>query len=161
MKQINNHTITWPHVTFNLRKVRKERGLSLADVERISHRRWSSAVVGSYERGDRALTIERAIDLADFYRVPLFYLLGIELAQTSPEEKSTSPLTLDLRKVKSAGTEPLQLFVAWLTGTRHDWNGEVMTFRNSDLTTLAMMMTLDIEAVRRLLQTFSISSRIK
>ncbi len=38
-----------------LRSIRKQRGLSLQDVEEISGREFKASVLGAYERGERAL----------------------------------------------------------------------------------------------------------
>jgi transcriptional regulator with XRE-family HTH domain len=53
-----------------LRAARASRGLSLQDVEDQSDGRWHRVVVGSYERGDRSITVPRLIELADFYGMP-------------------------------------------------------------------------------------------
>lgn len=53
-----------------LRAVRTRQGLSLNGVEVKSHGRWKGVVVGSYERGDRAITVEKLAGLAKFYGVP-------------------------------------------------------------------------------------------
>ena len=58
-----------------LRDIRRQQGLSLADVEAKSGGSWKAVVVGAYERGDRAVTISRLADLAEFYGVPLASLL--------------------------------------------------------------------------------------
>jgi transcriptional regulator with XRE-family HTH domain len=52
-----------------LRKVRKLKGLSLAEVEQLSNGKWKSVVIGSYERGDRSITAVRLVELARFYGV--------------------------------------------------------------------------------------------
>ena len=39
-----------------LRAIRQQQGLSLHGVEQKSGGRWKAVVVGSYERGDRAVT---------------------------------------------------------------------------------------------------------
>jgi transcriptional regulator with XRE-family HTH domain len=49
-----------------LRSIRQQQGLSLQGVEGKSHGRWKAVVVGSYERGDRAVTVSRLAELADF-----------------------------------------------------------------------------------------------
>src|SRR5436309_13145601 len=54
-----------------LRSIRQQQGLSLQGVEEKSAGRWKAVVVGSYERGDRAVTGSRLAELADFYRVPV------------------------------------------------------------------------------------------
>ena len=53
-----------------LRAIRQQQGLSLHGVEQKSGGRWKAVVVGSYERGDRAVTVQRLAELADFYGVP-------------------------------------------------------------------------------------------
>src|SRR5262245_15797340 len=58
-----------------LRSIRQQQGLSLQGVEEKSNGRWKAVVVGSYERGDRAVTVSRLAELADFYRVPVAELL--------------------------------------------------------------------------------------
>src|SRR2546421_264541 len=58
-----------------LRAIRTQQGLSLHGVEEKSRGRWKAVVVGSYERGDRAVTVQRLADLADFYGVPVAELL--------------------------------------------------------------------------------------
>jgi transcriptional regulator with XRE-family HTH domain len=54
-----------------LRAIRVQQGLSLHGVEDKSQGRWKAVVVGSYERGDRAVTALRLSELAAFYRVPV------------------------------------------------------------------------------------------
>src|SRR5256885_15136899 len=58
-----------------LRAIRTQQGLSLHGVEEKSRGRWKAVVVGSYERGDRAVTVQRLAELADFYGVPVAELL--------------------------------------------------------------------------------------
>ena len=58
-----------------LRAIRTQQGLSLHGVEEKSQGRWKAVVVGSYERGDRAVTVQRLSELADFYGVPVTELL--------------------------------------------------------------------------------------
>ena len=58
-----------------LRSIRQQQGLSLQGVEEKSNGRWKAVVVGSYERGDRAVTVQRLAELAEFYGVPVGELL--------------------------------------------------------------------------------------
>src|SRR6187200_1158047 len=58
-----------------LRAIRAQQHLSLHGVERKSGGRWKAVVVGSYERGDRAVTVQKLAELADFYGVPVAELL--------------------------------------------------------------------------------------
>ena len=52
-----------------LRQVRQERGLSLMRIEEKSDGRFKAVVIGSYERADRAVTVSRLAELAEFYGV--------------------------------------------------------------------------------------------
>src|SRR5690606_22454217 len=47
-----------------LREARRARGLTLQDVEERSGGRWKAVVIGSYERGDRAVSAARLTELA-------------------------------------------------------------------------------------------------
>src|SRR3981081_2680554 len=53
-----------------LRGIRQQQGLSLHGVEQKSGGRWKAVVVGSYERGDRAVTVQQLAEPAAFYCVP-------------------------------------------------------------------------------------------
>ena len=46
-----------------LRAIRQQQGLSLHAVEEKSGGRWKAVVVGSYERGDRAITVAKLAEL--------------------------------------------------------------------------------------------------
>jgi transcriptional regulator with XRE-family HTH domain len=58
-----------------LRAVRTHQGLSLAGVEELSRGQWKAVVVSSWERGDRAVTVEKLAGLAAFYGIPTIDLL--------------------------------------------------------------------------------------
>ena len=62
-----------------LRAIRTQQGLSLHGVEEKSEGHWKAVVVGSYERGDRAVTVQRLAELADFYGVPVQALLRLSI----------------------------------------------------------------------------------
>ncbi|MEO9220931.1 MAG: transcriptional regulator, partial [Mycobacteriaceae bacterium] len=48
----------------SLRDVRQRTGMSLQRVEERSNGRWKAVVIGSYERGDRAVTVNKLAELA-------------------------------------------------------------------------------------------------
>jgi transcriptional regulator with XRE-family HTH domain len=54
-----------------LRAVRDRAGMSLSQVEAASGGRLKAVVVGSHERADRAVTVERLWIMATFYNVPV------------------------------------------------------------------------------------------
>lgn len=58
-----------------LREVRTGLDLTLQGVEELSDGQWNAAVIGSYERGDRAISVVNLARLAQFYGVPTVELL--------------------------------------------------------------------------------------
>lgn len=123
-----------------LRAIRTQQGLSLQGVEQKSKGRWKAVVVGSYERGDRAVTVQRLAELADFYGVPVQALLpdAAPTAQTAPPPR----LVLDLEALQRVPHEkagPLLRYVATIQGQRGDYNGRVLSVRADDLRTLAVI----------------------
>ena len=53
-----------------LRSIRRQRGLSLQDVQKLSDQEFKAAVLGAYERGERSLSLPRLQRLAQFFSVP-------------------------------------------------------------------------------------------
>lgn len=138
-------------IATRIRTLRRERGWSLADVERISRGSLKAVVLGSYERGDRTINLNRAIEIARIFSVPLAHLLA------APEKANPtqSRLLIDLRRVRTLAEsstrsedrslQTLYAFLVWIANRRCDWNGEIMSLRESDRATLALM-TLMSEA---------------
>jgi transcriptional regulator with XRE-family HTH domain len=124
-----------------LRAIRTQQGLSLHGVEEKSRGRWKAVVVGSYERGDRAVTVQRLAELADFYGVPISELLpdaATAAAATEPPPK----LILDLEKLQRVPAEraaPLARYTATIQSQRGDYNGRVLSIRQEDLRSLAVI----------------------
>jgi transcriptional regulator with XRE-family HTH domain len=123
-----------------LRSIRQQQGLSLHGVEEKSHGRWKAVVVGSYERGDRAVTVQKLAELADFYAVPVSELLP----DASPAAAAEPPqrLVLDLERLGLVPAEkagPLARYAAAIQAQRGDYNGRVLSIRQDDLRTLAVI----------------------
>ncbi len=135
-----------------LRAVRRQRRLSLDEVERISGGRWSASAVGAYERGFRNLTLPRLRELAEFYGVPMSVLLGeIDLRDRIPTDPP-GKLVLDLEALDAVGeAAPVARYAHAIVVERGDWNGRVLSVRREDLRALASIMHLDErELVERL-----------
>lgn len=62
-----------------LRLIRKQKGLSLQEVEATSGQEFKASVLGAYERGERAISVPRLQRLARFYTVPVDQLLPQDL----------------------------------------------------------------------------------
>ena len=125
-----------------LRAVRRERGLRLQDVEEQSEGRFKAVVIGSYERGDRAVSAHKLASLAAFYEVPVVELLPDE--ERAHQRSSEDSLAVDLRRLREQADDPelapllrLVRHVQWL---RDDYNGQILSLRTDDLRTIAVSM---------------------
>lgn len=123
-----------------LRAIRTQQGLSLHGVEEKSRGRWKAVVVGSYERGDRAVTVQKLADLAEFYGVPVAELLpgGTRPAAAGP----TPRLVIDLERLQQVPREmaaPLARYAATIQSQRGDYNGRVLSIRQEDLRSLSVI----------------------
>lgn len=134
-----------------LREIRRQQGLTLKQVEIKSRGRWKAVVVGSYERGSRTLSFDRAASLCDFYGVPLSSLIKEKNVAASLE---AIPVILDLTVIRLLAQSKdhfLQALIRFLNGIterRQDWNGHLLSIRDSDLETIGLMTSLDREGVK-------------
>jgi len=124
-----------------LRAIRTQQGLSLHGVEDKSEGRWKAVVVGSYERGDRAVTVQRLAELAEFYGVPVGELLpdGISIPAAGDP---TPRLIIDLEQLSQVPPEQaarLARYAATIQSQRGDYNGRVLSIRQEDLRSLAVI----------------------
>lgn len=147
-------------ISSRLRAIRISRGLTLHDVEVASNRRIRAVVLGSYERGDRTLSVRMAIVIAQFYGVPLSYLLE------EPKEPAgmTGAVILDLRRCRlimedSTLTQrnltimhSVVRFTSEIIKLRNDWNGELISLRCSDMTLLAAAIGLPRRELEEILR---------
>ena len=69
---------TGARVGERLRAIRRQKGLSLHDVEARSTLEFKASVLGAYERGERAISVPRLLRLAEIYEVPADQLLPRE-----------------------------------------------------------------------------------
>src|SRR5918996_4043878 len=126
-----------------LRRIRQQKGMSLQDVQQSSRGRWKAAVVGAYERGDRNVTVSRLAELADFYDVPITELLPESDGVTAPgrvQERKRVILDLaGLDRVPDSERDALARFTTAIQVQRGDFNGRVLTIREDDLMSLALL----------------------
>lgn len=139
-----------------LRAIRQQQGLTLQRVEEVSEGRWKAVVVGSYERGDRAVSVAKLAELSEFYNVPVSELLPKEPPEgTPPAPADPTKVMLDLRNLARPDLDP---DLRWVTRFAHtiqlqrgDFNGSVLTIRGEDLRALSVVYgTAPEELVHRL-----------
>jgi transcriptional regulator with XRE-family HTH domain len=120
----------------HLRKLRRQKGLSLLDVQALSDGEFKASVMGAYERGERAISAVRLAKLATLYRLPLQAMLPPGEAS----DGATTGLAIDVAKLEAAqGAEAATLgrFVKRLRSQRQDWTSGVVRIRAEDVFSLA------------------------
>lgn len=137
------------HCAATIRELRKKKGLTLKECEELSHGRFKAVVMGSYERGSRAISLERLQEIADFYGVPIHYFFKGE--ESVQEDRK---FTFDLRKIKNTmyseeSFERVKSLLTHFIHMRSDWNGEVLSIRQSD-GELLTAITGDREIIKKL-----------
>jgi transcriptional regulator with XRE-family HTH domain len=145
-----------------LRGIRRQKGMSLQDVEASSQQEFKASVLGAYERGERAISVPRLQRLAAFYAVPVDQLLprgegtpngAVDLTETERREGAGS-VTIDLTKLREQDTPSSHMLTRYLQMIqvqRQDFNGRVLTVRRDDLRAIACILdTTPDHAVERL-----------
>lgn len=129
-----------------LRAVRRSQGLRLQDVEERSDGRFKAVVVGSYERGDRAVSAHKLAAMAAFYGVSVADLLpDDDRAPGRPEEQSTCIAVDRLRAASDPELTPLVRLVHHVQWMRGDQDGQRLVLREDDLRTVAVALGVDPE----------------
>jgi len=149
-----------------LRAIRKQKRLSLQDVEASSTQEFKASVLGAYERGERAISVPRLQRLARFYNVPVDQLLPpdgemsdvIDLDQEAASARGGDEpggITIDLVKLEQQDdTEASMLarFLGSIQVQRGDFNGRMLTIRRDDLRAIAAMLDTSPDIARRKLE---------
>jgi transcriptional regulator with XRE-family HTH domain len=136
-------------INSTLRAIRQSKSLSLSDVETLSEGRIKAVVLGSYERGARTLSVKRALQIAALYQVPISEIFG---HSEKLEKSNGSKIILDLRLINHRVQQEdrfeldkythLSRLLQKIVRTRQDWNGEILSLRNADITFLAIMASV-------------------
>ena len=135
-----------------LRAIRRQKKMSLQEVEANSHEEFKASVLGAYERGERSISLPRLRRLADLYDVPIEQLLPkeVELADGRSTTESTK-LAIDLVKlanIEGSGFATLSRYLSMIQVQRGDFNGKVLTVRADDVRAIAVMLDVAIDDVR-------------
>ena len=149
---INNELVA---LQSRLRAVRISKGLTLSQVSLQSKGSISAIALGSYERGDRSLSTQKLFEISQIYGVPVAELLS------SPNKGIDSGrVIIDLRKLSlnqdSATEAPLKI-IQRIAAMRHDWNGEVISLRSTDVTMLKIFADYSEEEIGTFLQNFALA----
>jgi len=137
-----------------LRVIRKQKRMSLQEVEAQSNQEFKASVLGAYERGERALSVPRLDRLSQFYAVPVEQLLPREVTGSEAAAALASPtikkLAIDVAKLvqlKGAPFEMLARYLKLIQVQRQDFNGRVITVRGDDIRSIAAMLDVPVDQV--------------
>ncbi len=134
-----------------LRTIRRQKGLSLQDVEAGSSQEFKASVLGAYERGERSISVPRLQRLAGFYDVPVDQLLPvdedegevIDLTDRALARQHDNQLVLDLQMLADLdGSEGdmLNRYIRTIQIQRQDFNGRMLTIRKDDVRAIACIL---------------------
>ncbi len=141
-----------------LRSIRKQKALSMHDVEAASGGEFRASVIGAYERGERAISVPRLNRLAALYGVPVDQLLPREpIAFDAVVDldaygggSGSGSVAIDLTRLAGlSGTEAemLRRYVATIQVERQDFDGRSLRVRRSDLRALGAILGVAPDAV--------------
>lgn len=143
------------YVGERLRAIRRQKGLSLHDVEARSNFEFKASVLGAYERGERAISVPRLIRLSQIYEVPSDQLLPrdgeteISLVDSAAAgADSDLGFTIDLVRLHDLDDPDALILSRYATTIqleRQDFNGRLLTIRKADLRVLAACMGRTID----------------
>ncbi len=120
-----------------LRAARRQRGWSLGEVESYTGGEFKASVVGAYERGERALSVQRLVRLAEIYAVPPTDLLPVIAGER------TAVIDLDAL-AGSRGDDLIDRFLAAIQFLRKE--GSPDEVRDSDKAVIASLIESSVEA---------------
>jgi transcriptional regulator with XRE-family HTH domain len=150
-----------------LRTIRRQKGLSLQDVEAGSSQEFKASVLGAYERGERAISVPRLHRLAAFYNVPADQLLPrddadprvVDLTE-NPGSAITGAVTIDLvrlRELDVPGADLLLRYLSMIQVQRQDFNGRMLTIRRDDVRAIACILDTNVETTLARLESLGLS----
>jgi transcriptional regulator with XRE-family HTH domain len=149
---INNELVA---LQSRLRAVRVSKGLTLSQVSAQSKGSISAIALGSYERGDRSLSTQKLFEISQIYGVPV-----VELLSSPNKGINSGRVIIDVRKLTlnlDSSTEAPLKIIQRIAAMRHDWNGEVISLRGTDIAMLKIFANYSEEEIGIFLQNFALT----
>ena len=99
--------------------IRRQKRLSLQEVEARPSQEFKASVLGAYERGERAISVPRLQRLARFYRVPVDQLLPVRRGRparstTDGRSDPDAGAKIDLTRLESLGGPEAEMLARYL-----------------------------------------------
>ena len=109
--------------------------------------------MGTYERGERGISVQRLSELAQLYGVPVERFLPESPVRQNERVPGRSPsggpaekVIIDLAALERQTQpefDPVRRYIDAIKLQRGDFNGRVLSVRNSDVWAMAAMATVD------------------
>lgn len=149
---INNELVA---LQSRLRAIRVSKGFTLSQVSAQSNGSISAIALGSYERGDRSLSTQKLFEISQIYGVPV-----VELLSSPSKGLDNGRVIIDVRKLtlhQDLSTQAPLKIIQRIAAMRHDWNGEVISLRSTDVTLLKIFAGYSEEEIVTFLQNFALT----
>jgi transcriptional regulator with XRE-family HTH domain len=152
-----------------LRATREQRGWSLRDVQEASQGRFRASAVGTYERGERGISVQRLSELAKLYGVAVESVLPgsghpLERRESGapagqPRSEAGDKVVIDLvalEQQRDPSFVSIRGYIDTIKMKRGDHNGLVLSVRASDVWAMSAMATVDPETLVRRMETLEL-----
>ena len=142
-----------------LRAVREALGLTLSQVAVLSSGAISAIALGSYERGDRSISAAKTLEIAKIYKIPVS-----ELFEQPQKMVGNKRVVIDYRKLSNDDdpiAQPLLNVINKIACIRRDWNGELISLRESDIASLQIFTLLTGDEINQMLKNYLFNSERK
>jgi transcriptional regulator with XRE-family HTH domain len=135
-----------------MRLIRESRHLTLVQAAKLSKGKISAIALGSYERGDRAVSAGKLIMIANLYEVPISELFEAP-RNFMPEER----ISIDIRRILTTSNPAAKKITEVLRNIarmRGDWNGEVISLRGQDVNNFQVFTGLTTEQIQQVVNDY-------
>ena len=135
-----------------MRLIRESRHLTLVQAAKLSKGKISAIALGSYERGDRAVSAGKLITIANLYEVPISELFEAP-RNFMPEER----ISIDIRRILTTSNPAAQKITEVLRNIarmRGDWNGQVISLRGQDVNNFQVFTGLTTEQIQQVVNDY-------
>lgn len=134
-----------------LRVIRRQKRMSLQEVEAQSKNEFKASVLGAYERGERAISVPRLERLAAFYSVPVRQLFPVDEVPVADRGAGRgNKLAIDLVRLAQHREPPFDMvarLLRMIQVQRQDYNGKVITVRADDSRAIAAILDVPVDEV--------------
>lgn len=131
-----------------LRRIRLERGMTLRDVAEASGGTFKPTSIAGYERGERAITLERFMMLCQLYGTPAEHVIDEIQRGLAVRSEAEGETAIDLTVLESLGSPEAALlsgFVRQVSALRGERSTGTIMLRAGDLAVLATAAGRDPE----------------